>query len=155
MSPDGNLGGDMNEPEMARLALNRLTIMASDNVEGEECLVIAGPHILLGNSSDLLVGRHRRRSDIVCKKVTLGANMEKLDGILVANYATTSGLGDGLGGDDLPLVVKILVWVTCNLLALTADSSILILERILVLVRMQEDLGILVLEGDGVIVADL
>ena len=50
--------------------------------------------------------------------------MEELDDIVMADDPPTAGLRESLGRDDDPVVVLILVGVTGNLLALTADSLV-------------------------------
>ena len=90
----------------------------------------------------------------MAKEIALSADMEQLNGILVADNASTSSLWKSLCGDNLPLVIEILVWVTSDLLTLTADAAIWIFQRIVFFMRVQVDFGILVLERDGIIVAD-
>ena len=53
------------------------------------------------------------------------------------------------------MVVQIIVCITGNLLALAADTTIVVLERVLVRVRMEEDTGILVPDSNGIVVTNL
>lgn len=89
------------------------------------------------------------------EQVALSLGVEELDGILVTNDATTTGSWQGLGGDDLPPVVGVVVGVTGDLLTLAADAAIIVAKGIKILMGMKVDLGVLVLESDGVVVADL
>jgi hypothetical protein len=45
------------------------------------------------------------------------------------------------------------VWIACDLLTLTADTAVWVFEWILFFVRVQVDLGILMLKRDSIIVA--
>lgn len=81
--------------------------------------------------------------------------MEELEDIVVPDEAAAAGFREGLGGDDLPVVVDVFVSVASDLLALAADTSIFVAEGILFGMRVEVDFGFSVLESDGVVVANL
>ncbi len=68
---------------------------------------------------------------------------------------SASSSGMGLRGDDLPNVVGVVVGVAGDLLTLTRDAAVVLLERISFQMRVEEDLGVLVDEGDLVIVLNV
>jgi hypothetical protein len=55
---------------------------------------------------------------------------------------------------DLPVVVGIIVGVASYLLSLRRDTSILVSEWVAVWVAVKVDLGLLVADGDGIVVID-
>lgn len=128
--------------------------MSIHDLELEEG-VISPVLVLWADSRKLLVGRHERRGDIVSKKQALSDDMLELDDISVSHDSASTRLGDVPGRDDLPMVVGVVVRVTRDLLALRADPSVIVSQRVLVYVRVQELLRIFVLDRDGVEVSNL
>jgi len=127
--------------------------MSADDIDGPKSLIVSVPHVLLGYCGNFLVGRHSGRRNVMRKEVALSTDMEELNGVVMSYNAAASGFWKGLRGNNLPLVIEIFVRVTGDLLPLTADTTVWILERVGLFVRMQIDFSILVFEGDGVIVA--
>lgn len=81
--------------------------------------------------------------------------MEELDDVVVADNPSTASLRKSLGGNDHPIVIPVLMRVTRNLLALTADSLVGVITRIALRVRVQQVLCVHVFDGDGVEVTNL
>lgn len=61
----------------------------------------------------------------------------------------------GVIAGDLPNVVDVGVGISSNLLSSAGDASIIIAERVLVIVRVEVDRSVLVLDGDVVSVLDV
>lgn len=80
--------------------------------------------------------------------------MLELDHVGMSNDSSSTRLGDILGRQDLPLIIRIVVRVTSDLLTLRTDSSIIVSQGVLVDMRVQELLGILVLDRDRVKVSN-
>jgi hypothetical protein len=178
VGPERHLGRHVNEPKMSGLASERLSFMCIVHLYLEQGIVVSGG-IVDGPGGKFLVGRHERRSDIVRQQVGLRVDMQKLDDIVVTDDTASSAFGDLPGRNDLPVVVGIVVRVTSDLLTcifgerarhqfivlwrdaegvwrkltLRTDPSVIILQRISVQVRVQESLGILVLEGNRIVIS--
>lgn len=116
MCPQSDLCMYVDEPEITRFRLPCCSLRLVREEDLEECIVITAM-IILGPGSELLVGGHQRRSDVMCYEVSLCVNMEELNDIAVANNATLSGLWDSLSWDDLPDIIGIIVGIAGNLLA--------------------------------------
>ena len=80
--------------------------------------------------------------------------MEELDDIVMADNPSTAGLRECLGRNDDPVVVIILMGVTGDLLALTANSLVGVITWITLRVRVQQVLRIDMLDCNGVEVAN-
>lgn len=154
MSPEADLGRYVNQTEVSRLALPWVALVGFQNIDSEQGIGISAVLLIGIPGGELLVGGHKGRGNVVGKQVALGLGVEELDGILVANDAATTSSWQGLCRDDLPEVVGVVVGVTSDLLTLAADASILVAKGIKLLMGMKEDLGVFVLESDGVVVAD-
>lgn len=89
-------------------------------------------------------------SDIVCHQECVGLNVEELDDVVMADDPSTTGLRESLGRNDHPVVVLIFMGIAGDLLALATDSLVGVITWIELRVRMQQVLGIDVLDGDGV-----
>lgn len=76
--------------------------------------------------------------------------MEELDDVVVADNPSSTSLWKSLSGNDHPVVVLILVGITSNLLALTADSIIGIITGVALRVGVQQILAVHMLDGEGV-----
>lgn len=106
-----------------------------------------------GMSSKLLVGGHEGRGNIVRKKECLSVYMQELNDIVVTNDTTATCLGKCLGGDDLPFVIGVVVSVSSHLLTLTANTAVLISQRVLFRMRVQEHFSVFVPNSDSVVVS--
>lgn len=155
MSPEADLGWDVNQTEVTRLALPWVALIRFQDIEDEQGIGISAVLLIGIPSGELLVGGHEGRGNVVGEQVALGLGVEELNGILVTNDAATTGSWQSLGGDDLPEVVGVVVGVTGDLLTLATDAAILIAKGISLLMGVKIHLGVLVLESDGVVVADL
>ena len=91
----------------------------------------------------------------MCEQERLGVDVQKLNYVVVTNDTAATSLGECLRRDDLPVVVGIFVAITRDLLTLTTDATILILKRVTVGVRVQEDPRVLVPDRDSVIITKL
>jgi len=115
----------------------------------EQGLVVA-VHLVLGQGSELLVGGVAGGSDIVGYQERVGLSVEELDDIVMADNPSTTGLRECFGRNDDPVVVVILVGVTGDLLALTADSLVGVITWITLRMRVQQILCIDMLDRNGV-----
>ena len=52
------------------------------------------------------------------------------------------------------MVVGVIVRIPCNLLSLRRDTSIVVAQRVAVGMAVKIDLGLLVANGDGIVVVD-
>jgi hypothetical protein len=50
------------------------------------------------------------------KEMSVGVHMQKLDDIVVSDDTATAGFWEGLGGNDLPVVVGVIVTISSHLL---------------------------------------
>lgn len=115
MGPEGYFRRHMHQPEMSTLCLPRLTLMCIFQEQMEEGVVVPSV-IVLWPGRELLVRGHERGGDIVCEEDGLSVDVQELDNIVVADDTATPSLRKGLGGNDLPVVVRVGVTVTGNLL---------------------------------------
>lgn len=89
------------------------------------------------------------------KKITVGNNMTKTDIVTTKNWvAQAVNFREINGRKNLPLIVDIRVSVAGNLLSLRRNSTIIISQWVSCFVRVKESRGILVLEGNCIIVVD-
>ena len=70
-------------------------------------------------------------------KERVGLGVEELDDIVMADNPPTTSLRESLGGDDDPVVVRIFMGVTSDLLALAADSLVGVVTGVALGVRME------------------
>lgn len=135
MSPEEDLRREVRKPEMTRERFPSGSIVCVVQLKLEHGII---PPVLIvwADGSEFLVGGHEWRSDIVRDEQTISDDMFELNDIVVSNNPSTTRVGDLFGGDDLPLVVGIVVWVTGNLLTLGTDSSVVVSQRVLVDVRV-------------------
>lgn len=154
VSPHGNLAGVVNKLEVARDRLEVLVVLAMLNSNLKESIVLAlAKGFLSGNTGELLVGGVVRRGNIVGEEDLVSAQMTETNEIVVLNIATSRLVT--IGGENLPVVVGIVVRISGNLLALAGDTAVIVSERVLVLVAVEIGLGFLVSNGDAVIVLDV
>lgn len=73
--------------------------------------------IILLPGCKFLVGGHKWTCDIVREEVSLGGNMQKLNHVVVADESTTARVWKRRRGNDLPVIVDILMSVCGNLLS--------------------------------------
>ena len=85
----------------------------------------------------------------------VGLDVAELDEVVVAHDAAAALLGERLGGDDLPVVICVSVRVAGDLLSRAADAPVVVAQRVVRVVRVQEDFRILVLDRDNVVIAYL
>lgn len=101
------------------------------------------------------VGRHGRTGDVVRHQGGVGPDVAEGDHVAVADDAPSSGRRDLAGGLDDPVVVGVVEGVAGDLLAGRRDAAVIVLERVVLRVRVQESFGPLVLDREGVVIADL
>jgi hypothetical protein len=70
-----------------------------------------------------LVGWHEGAGNVVGHEVGLGGDVQELDHVVVAHEATTACVGKGLRGNDLPVVVYVLMTIPCHLLTCARVSN--------------------------------
>ena len=91
----------------------------------------------------------------MCEQEGVGFNVPELDEVVVAHNAAAALLGERLGRDDLPVVVRVSVRVAGDLLPGAADAPVVVAQRVVRIVRVQEDFRVLVLNRDNVVIAYL
>jgi hypothetical protein len=171
ISPHRHSRRNMYELEMTALALDGFTVVCIHNVELEQRIVVSRHVFALWPCSEFLVCWHQRRCNIVGEKIRVGLLVKELDNVLVPNYSTTPRTWNLVCRNDVPFVVLVGVMVSGDLLAcntrislryswggcvtptLATDTAVIILQRILVRMRVQENFGILVLDGDCIVIS--
>lgn len=153
MCPHVYSRGDVRKVEVARLRLPDLVRFAIDEVEDEERIVV--PRVIVRRPrSELLVGRHVRTRNVVREEECVGRDVSQLDHVAVTHDASAAGRRKRFRGDDLPVVVGVIVGVGGDLLTLATDAPVSVPQRVLVRVRVKVRFSFLVLDDDGVIVAN-
>ena len=142
-------GYRMLQLEVVSLGGQYLSLITVNQAQVEQGLVVA-LHLVLGQGSELLVGGISRGSDIVGYQKRVGLEVEKLNDVVMTDDPSTSGLRESLGRNDDPIVVFILMGVTSDLLALAADSLVSVIAGVTLRVRVQQVLGVDMLDRNGV-----
>lgn len=154
VSPHGNLAWEVNQLEVAGDGLELLASLAVLNANLKEGVVLAAAvSIFCGYSGELLVGGEVRRGNIMREQDGIGGHVLEADKGIVENVDTS--LLIVAGGDNLPVVVGVVEGVAGNLLALAGDTAIFVAERVFVGVAVEVGLGLLVANGEDVIVLDI
>lgn len=149
--PQSDPSWNVNQLEQAGKSTELLGSLARLNLELEEGVVVAlAISQFLRDRSELLVGGEEGRRNIVSQEITLGANMAELDNVAVAHALGLRWINQRIAGQDLPLVVGVVVGITSDLLTLAGNTAIVITQGVLVPVAVEEDLGVLVAHGNGV-----
>jgi len=146
-------GHRMLQLEVVGLGGQHLSLVTINQAQVEQGLIM--PHLILGRGSELLVGGETGGSDIVGHQERVGLSVEELDDIVMADNPSAAGLRESLGRNDDPVVVLILMGVAGNLLALTANSFVRVVTGIALRMRVQQVLGVHVLDRNGVKVTNL
>lgn len=105
----------MDEAEVTGFGLPCFVGMAVVKYNLEEGVIMPGM-VVFCPGGELLVSRHQRGGNVVSKEICLGVDMEKLDNIFIAHDTATASFRESLGRDDCPVVVRIIVSVSSNLL---------------------------------------
>lgn len=117
MSPHSNLGGDVNQLEVRRHGLE-VAFAFGIHLDLEHGIIVTRSVSLLHvYGGELLVGRVVWRRDIVCQKHRIGNDVTEANNISNLNALTFSAL-QRLDGQDLPVVIGIVMGVTGDLLSL-------------------------------------
>lgn len=154
VGPQGDSSRHMDQSEMSTLASERFALVRFLHLDLEHGIIAT----ILGIGWDrgkLLIRWHKRRGDVVRKQQRLCHDVLQLNDVILPDDTSTSRRRNLLGRQDLPVIVRIVVRVTRNLLTLTTDSTIIISEGVPFHVRMQKRFRILVLESDRVKVSNL
>jgi hypothetical protein len=106
----------VDEAELPRFCLPGSRIIAVQELELEQSIVVLAM-IITGNSSELLIRRHKRGGNIMRKENRLRVVVQELDNIVMADDTTSSSFRKSLSGDDLPPIVGVIVTIAGNLLA--------------------------------------
>lgn len=105
------------------------------------------------NGGELLVGRIIRRRNIVRQQDGVSTDVTELDDVAVLDtVALPVGFRIGNRRQNLPVIVRVVEWVSCDLLALAGNTAVIIAEGILLPVAVKKHLGVLVPDSDCVIV---
>ena len=126
----------MLQREVVGLGGQDLSLITISQAQMEQGFVVA-MHLVLGQGRELLMGGVTRGSDVVGHQERVGLSVEELDDIVMTDNPSAAGLRECLGRNDDPVVVLILMGVTGDLLALTANSLIGVITRITLRVRVQ------------------
>ena len=153
VGPEQDLCWNVRKPEMSRQRFPSGSIVRVIQLKLEQG-VVSPVVVVWADGRKLLVGRHERRSDIVRDEQGVSDDMFELNDIVVSDNPSSTSLWDLFGRDNLPVVVGIVVWVACDLLTLRTDSSVIVPQRVLVDMRMQELFRVLVLDCHRVKVPD-
>ena len=154
VSPHGNLARVVDQLEVTRDTLELLVLLSMLNTDLKQSIgrtvTIGLPE---GDSSELLVGRVVRRSNVVREQDGIRDDVAKPNEIMVLDVVAKL-LVVRARGKNLPVVVGIVEGITSHLLTLARNTAIIVPQRILVRVGMEVGLGLLVPEADGVIVVN-
>lgn len=142
-------GHRMLQFEVVGLGSQHLSLIAVNQPQVEQGLIVA-LHLVLGQGSELLVGGVTRGSNIVGDQERVSLSVEELDDVVMTDNPSTTSLGESFGGNDDPVVVLILMGITSDLLALTADPLVGVFTRITLRVRMKQVLGADMLDSNRV-----
>lgn len=115
VSPQCDFGWDMNQLKVTGLALPSFASVCFIESHVEESIVPARV-VVLRPCSEFFIGSHQGGSDVVCHENGLGVDVQKLNDVLVSDDTATTGFGEGLGRNDLPLIICVFVAVTSDLL---------------------------------------
>ncbi|SRR6266496_3141415 len=116
MRPERDFCRNVNKSELASFRLPRQAIMAIDNLELEEGVIVP-TMVVLWPSCDFLVCGHGRRSHVVSEEVALGAYMKKLDNIFIPDNTASASLRKGFGRNDLPKIIRVIMSIASHLLS--------------------------------------
>lgn len=153
VGPHSNLARVVNKLEVTGNALEVLAILSVLNTDLEEGVGAAfAKPVGRWDRRELLVGGVVGRRNIVRQKDRVGAHVSQTNEIVVLDDA--AHLLVVVLGNDLPVVVGVVERVAGDLLALTGNTTIIVAERILSVVAVKVGLGLLVLEGNRVVVVD-
>lgn len=83
----------------------------------------------------------------------VGNNVTESDEVVILDV-TIELLVIGTSGENLPIVVGVIEWVTSDLLTLAGNTTIVIPQRITLRVAVKVSLGLLVLDRDGVVIVN-
>lgn len=81
--------------------------------------------------------------------------MQQSNDVLVTDDVASTRRRELLRRHDDPVVVAVVVWVAGDLLTLTTDATIVVFERVLIRMRVEEALRATVLQEYRVVVPDL
>lgn len=84
--------------------------------------LVVSTEIVFRPGRELLIGGHERGGDVVCEEERVGVDVQELDHVVVPDDTPSPSFGDGFGGNDLPVVVSVVVAVSRHLLACKASS---------------------------------
>lgn len=154
VSPHSNLAGEVNKLEVAGDRLEVLLILAMINANLKQRIVLtSAKSILLRSSGEFLVGRIVRRSNIVGQEDGISDHMLKANQVIV-QYRAASLLVVA-GGENLPVVVGIVEGITSDLLTLAGNAAIIVAKRVVLGVAVEVGFGLLVADGDDIVVVDV
>lgn len=154
MGPHSDFARVVNELEVARNGFEFLVLLATldtdfeQSIGGAVAICIRDRH-----GCELLVGGVVRRGNIVRQKDGVGTDMAQSYKVVVPDV-TTEFLLFLHGREDFPHIVGIVVWVARHLLALAGNTAIVVSQRIPLVVAVEIGLGLLMLDGDRIIVVD-
>ena len=154
MGPHRDLSRHMNQFEMCRHRFKILPRFCAFNLDFKKRVVVATcVSFFWADGREFLVCGVVRGSDVVGHEDGVCDEMAEADDVSDFD-ALVFGGGERLAGEDLPVVVCVVVGVSSNLLALGGDTAILIPKRIAVRMAVKIDLGLLVTHGNRIIVID-
>ena len=154
MGPHSNMGAFVHETKVPALRLPLHAFMRVVYLDAKERVVVSR-FVLAIMCSELGVGGHERTGDIVRHEDGVGVDVQELHNVSMSHNAPSAAVGYFFGRQHHPVIVRVVESVASHLLALTAYSSIVVLQRVLIWVRVQESFSSFMLYRKGVVISDL
>lgn len=130
VSPHSNFAGVVDQLEMARDTLEFLVLLPMLNANLKKSVIgTGGIGILEAAGRKLLVRRVIGRSDVVGHQNRIRDDVSKPDELIVLDMV--AHLVIVIGGDNLPVVVRVVVRITSHLLALAGNTAIVVSQWVL------------------------
>ena len=153
MSPHGHLCRYVDELEMRGKCLELLAGLAIVDSDFEQCVVEPVAICLFKwDCGELLVRWVVWRSNIVRQEPGVSDEMPQANDVIILDMVSEAL--ELLSWNDLPEVVRVVVWVASDLLTLGGNTTVLISQWILVDVRVEVHLSVLVAHRDRIKVVD-
>lgn len=152
--PHGNFAGEVDKLEMAGNSFELLADLGRLNSNLEKSVVLAfAKGFLRRHGGEFLVGGIIRRSDIVREQNLVRDNVPESNQVHVPDNPLR--VLHIVRRKDLPVVVCIVVRIASDLLALAGDTAVIISQGVGIGVAVKVCLGLLVSDGDVIIVVNV
>ena len=105
---------------------------------------------------EFLIGRVVGRCHVVGKEDSVSDDVTELDNSVLENWLASFGcVWYRFTRKDFPVIIGIIEGIASDLLALTRDAAIVVSERILIRMAVEESLGVFMTKTDDVVVEDV